>query len=252
MTTNQLMTTTELRLWSFKNSQSDQWWICLDSVTEEVPVTVDEIEKFFSTGEYAKVQVLHVSQAEKFNPSWIELYLPAKLTDHENINLAFDESSTASASLGTGSTLSNLVRPILVTVVTTALILLFLGSSHPWVSYLVVMLALLIILVIAASYEQSKKIASMTPEELFEYNQATIDSLQTFRLGPLNPKLVCPHCQTIGEIRTRSITQKKGVSGAKATGALLTAGFSILATGLSRKEQCTQAHCCACDSTWTF
>jgi hypothetical protein len=45
---------------------------------------------------------------------------------------------------------------------------------------------------------------------------------------------------------------KKGISGGKATGAVLTAGFSILATGLSRKESATQATCGNCRMSWTF
>ena len=70
--------------------------------------------------------------------------------------------------------------------------------------------------------------------------------------GPQNPALVCPHCQTKGRVRVKPVQRKKGVSGAKATGALLTGGVSMLATGLSRKEGSTQAHCERCNSTWDF
>jgi len=65
-------------------------------------------------------------------------------------------------------------------------------------------------------------------------------------------QLVCPHCQQKGYVRTGPITLKKGISGGKATGAVLTGGVSLLATGLSRKEQHTQAHCSNCNSTWVF
>ena len=74
----------------------------------------------------------------------------------------------------------------------------------------------------------------------------------TAQFGHINPALHCPHCQTQGLVRAKSITRKAGVSGAKATGALLTGGVSLLATGLSRKESVTQAHCDNCGSTWTF
>lgn len=70
--------------------------------------------------------------------------------------------------------------------------------------------------------------------------------------GPANPALVCPHCQTKGSVHTKSVRQKKGVSGGKATAAIFTGGLSLLATGLSRKERVTQAHCDACNSTWVF
>ena len=70
--------------------------------------------------------------------------------------------------------------------------------------------------------------------------------------GPLRPQIICPHCQTKGRTHAKSIKQKKGISGAKTTAALLTGGVSMLATGLSRKESNTQAHCSKCKSTWFF
>jgi len=70
--------------------------------------------------------------------------------------------------------------------------------------------------------------------------------------GALNDHMICPHCQTKGRVLTKAVTQKKGISGGKATGALLTGGISLVATGLSRKEVSTQAHCLTCGSTWHF
>lgn len=70
--------------------------------------------------------------------------------------------------------------------------------------------------------------------------------------GLVSPEMVCPHCQKRGLVRKKPVRLKKGVSGAKATAAIMTAGFSMLATGLSRKEDLTQAHCGNCDSTWVF
>ena len=71
-------------------------------------------------------------------------------------------------------------------------------------------------------------------------------------LGPISPQYICPHCQQKGFVRTIPVKRKKGVSGAKVTGALLTFGVSMLATGLSRKEGLTQAHCGNCSSQWDF
>jgi len=68
----------------------------------------------------------------------------------------------------------------------------------------------------------------------------------------LNLKFVCPHCQTTGTVWTQRVVRKKGVSGGKATGAILSGGLSLLFTGLSRKEKLTQAHCDNCGSTWEF
>lgn len=64
--------------------------------------------------------------------------------------------------------------------------------------------------------------------------------------------MVCPHCQVKGEVHTRLVRAKKGVSGGKATGAILTGGFSLFVTGLSRKETVTEAQCGNCGATWTY
>lgn len=64
------------------------------------------------------------------------------------------------------------------------------------------------------------------------------------------PEVVCPHCQHRGKVETRSTDRKRGISGSKATGALLTGGISLLATGLSRHEWVTQAYCDNCQITW--
>jgi hypothetical protein len=63
-------------------------------------------------------------------------------------------------------------------------------------------------------------------------------------------KLLCPHCQERGGVTVREITRKKGVSGAKATGAVLTGGVSMLATGLSRKENSREMSCASCGMKW--
>lgn len=70
--------------------------------------------------------------------------------------------------------------------------------------------------------------------------------------GSVNPALICPHCQTKGRVRTKAVKRKRGISGGKVMGGLLTAGISLLGTGLSRKAQATQAHCDNCNSTWDF
>ena len=64
--------------------------------------------------------------------------------------------------------------------------------------------------------------------------------------------MICPHCHAQGHIRTKHIKQKKGISGGKATAAVLTGGLSLLAVGLSRKEKATQAHCGNCGNSWVF
>lgn len=69
---------------------------------------------------------------------------------------------------------------------------------------------------------------------------------------PVSPKMICPHCQTPGHVKTEKTKVKAGVSGGKATGALLTGGLSLLAVGLSRKTKATKAHCGNCGADWIF
>jgi hypothetical protein len=79
----------------------------------------------------------------------------------------------------------------------------------------------------------------------------TIDNLHdTYRWGALHKEVICPHCQSKGNVYYQHLDRKKGVSGGKAVGALLTGGVSMLATGLSRKEKHIQAHCVNCNTTW--
>ncbi|MBB3210688.1 putative Zn finger protein [Rhodopirellula rubra] len=71
-----------------------------------------------------------------------------------------------------------------------------------------------------------------------------------FFYGFKNRRIVCPHCQTTGEVRTKTVLKKRGISGGKATGAILTGGLSLLATGLSRKMKVTEARCGNCGIKW--
>lgn len=80
--------------------------------------------------------------------------------------------------------------------------------------------------------------------------RADISAQSTY--GNLSPNFVCPHCHAQGSVRTKHVNRKKGISGAKAMGAFFTGGYSMLATGLARKEGATQAHCSNCGSTWDF
>jgi predicted RNA-binding Zn-ribbon protein involved in translation (DUF1610 family) len=64
--------------------------------------------------------------------------------------------------------------------------------------------------------------------------------------------MICPHCGARGGVRTHHARVKAGISGGKATGAVLTGGLSLLATGLSRKQKVTEANCTNCGSRWTF
>ena len=68
----------------------------------------------------------------------------------------------------------------------------------------------------------------------------------------LKAQMVCPHCSERGSVRTERVRVKSGISGGKATGALMTGGLSLLATGLSRKQEVTVADCTNCGASWSF
>jgi hypothetical protein len=92
----------------------------------------------------------------------------------------------------------------------------------------------------------------MSPKEKEEYLAKKKDKERSEKYGYVSPRMICPHCHEKNCVRTRKIIQKKGISGAKATGAVLTGGVSVLATGLSRKEDATAARCDNCNNNWTF
>jgi hypothetical protein len=79
-----------------------------------------------------------------------------------------------------------------------------------------------------------------------------IPTVNPFLFYTINPNMVCPHCQTKGFVKTMRDEIKSGISGGKATGAFLTGGLSLLATGLSRKQKVTKCKCTKCGSEWLF
>lgn len=68
--------------------------------------------------------------------------------------------------------------------------------------------------------------------------------------APPNPDVVCPHCQVKGMVRVTATSRKRGVSGGKATGALMTGGLSMFVTGLSRKQAVSHMACTNCGVEW--
>jgi hypothetical protein len=113
---------------------------------------------------------------------------------------------------------------------------------------ILIIIAIVIISLICRSIRR----AGLTPEQRAEEDADLERRKLVLTYGPVSPAMICPHCQTRGYVSTIPQKRKKGISGAKATGALLTMGVSMLATGLSRKETMTQAHCGNCNATWDF
>jgi hypothetical protein len=70
--------------------------------------------------------------------------------------------------------------------------------------------------------------------------------------GNQSPQMICQQCGVKGHVRTKQVTQKRGISGVKAFGAVVTGGLSLLPFGISSNERVTEAHCGNCNSTWRF
>lgn len=122
--------------------------------------------------------------------------------------------------------------------------------------WLLIIFLVIAVVIIFSVISEKNKIAEMSPQEREKYVATQKEKMEALHLnnkwGEISPMMVCPHCHEKGKIRTKSVKRKRGISGSKATAAIFTAGISILATGLSRKEGWTQAHCCNCDNTWDF
>jgi hypothetical protein len=59
----------------------------------------------------------------------------------------------------------------------------------------------------------------------------------TSHYGQLNTMMVCPHCNNRGQIRTRRVTNKRGVSGGKATAAASRLGSRCLRVDSREKSK---------------
>lgn len=119
-------------------------------------------------------------------------------------------------------------------------------------TFFIIVVCLVVVGVIIGFVFEAKHVSSLSPSEKVEYQAKRTAETEGMLHGPFNSELVCPHCQTKGKVRTQKEVRKAGVSGGKATGALLTGGVSLLATGLSRKEIGTKAFCGNCKSIWFF
>jgi len=90
----------------------------------------------------------------------------------------------------------------------------------------------------------------MSPDERNRYDAEKKRKNDIAIHGQLKSAVTCPHCIEKGHVHMRAITKKEGISGGKATGAILTGGVSLLATGLSRKGSATIAQCTNCTVSW--
>jgi len=120
------------------------------------------------------------------------------------------------------------------------LTVLFKSSTVGWVTFAIEVVITIGCMILASTQK------NQIPEDLTKKT----DDIRKSIYGPVNIHLVCPHCQTKGNVRTRRGSKEKGISGSKATGAVITGGISVLATGLARSEDVIEAHCDVCKCDW--
>jgi hypothetical protein len=106
--------------------------------------------------------------------------------------------------------------------------------------------------VLSAAETNQEKLAAMTPIERKGLLELRAERVATVKWGRLNHTIICPQCHTKGAVRMRWEMRKGGVSGGKATAAILTGGTSLLLPGRYRWQEATEAHCDNCTSTWKF
>ena len=109
-------------------------------------------------------------------------------------------------------------------------------------------LAGLVVLIVA----EQRKIAAMPPEEEGGIWHPSKTSVLPSSGGQSIQLWSVPIARRREKSELKSVVQKKGVSGGKATAAILTGGVSMLVTGLSREETLTQAYCGHCSNQWAF
>ena len=100
-----------------------------------------------------------------------------------------------------------------------------------FVVFLVVIICVTVVITLAITNgnfanQEKAKLSVMTSREREDYlaKKKAVADLERNRVhersdrwafGQVNPAMVCPHCHTRGQIRTKIVEQKKGVSGAR-------------------------------------
>ena len=121
-----------------------------------------------------------------------------------------------------------------------------------YLGFLVVVVVIAALIGLLIAHAEQQKIAAMSEGEREKYLAQKRDDQLLLEHGCHNFAMVCPHCHSKGTVRTKQVVKKKGISGGKATAAVITGGISLFGTGLTRKEDYTQAYCDNCNNCWLF
>lgn len=119
-----------------------------------------------------------------------------------------------------------------------------------WALLIVVAIAIILSVIFAIAEAQFQSEYKNSKWSKIGKNPSPTPPEPSLEYGIPNPEIFCSNCQTKGYVSVKAVTRKKGISGGKASAALLTGGATLVVTGLSRKEQETQMHCKKCNTTW--
>jgi len=115
-----------------------------------------------------------------------------------------------------------------------------------------VVFIIIVLIVAGAVFREDEKFIDREGKESKEQDKkASPEELQE-KYGEPNMRMSCPHCSSKETIRTKLVHRPNGISGPKLLVAAVTLGLSMFATGLSRMDRTTQAHCEHCVNTWHF
>jgi len=85
--------------------------------------------------------------------------------------------------------------------------------------------------------------ANSTKEKQERFNTMSPDQQATALMGSLNEHLICPHCQTKGTVRAKSVSRTETSTGK-------VGGIVKTNTKSSVTKLVTQHHCDKCRTTW--
>ena len=83
------------------------------------------------------------------------------------------------------------------------------------------------------------KLSQMTDEERLEEVKIQQERLATLTHGPVNENLVCPHCQSMGTVRSKVLTKT-----------ITSTTNTIAKIKLSSTREVAQRHCDKCLTDW--
>jgi len=63
-------------------------------------------------------------------------------------------------------------------------------------------------------------------------------------------RIICPYCHQRGDVHVTVGREKQGFSTGKVVAAIVTLGFTLLLTGLARKDDVTRLECDNCGMGW--